>query len=198
MQKKSLDQKDIVVDCAFSRADATLDNPDFPCPQEILMQLVVLDILHWSTDARLHMGQLIVNERIAEDVQVIFTALEQAHFLIESIIPIPVFGWNDIKSIADNNTSGFNYRYIEGTRRLSWHAFGLAIDINPFWNPVTLVPEGECQGSMYNPSRPGTLTKNSLPVRLFKERGFVWGGDWQCPRDFQHFEKHFSVLGQHL
>ena len=25
--------------------------------------------------------------------------------------------------------------------------------------------------------------------RLFTEHGFVWGGSWESPKDYQHFEK---------
>ena len=33
------------------------------------------------------------------------------------------------------------------------------------------------------------IRKGDLCYRLFKEKGFRWGGDWKHSKDYQHFEK---------
>jgi len=57
----------------------------------------------------------------------------------------------------------------------SFHAFGLAIDINPNRNPMTS-------------HRPPTTDLPPDIINIFKKYGFGWGGDWQYPVDPMHFE----------
>ncbi|MGH3413110.1 MAG: M15 family metallopeptidase [Marmoricola sp.] len=66
-------------------------------------------------------------------------------------------------------------RYIAGTHTLSYHAFGLAIDLN--------VPENErgTRGQM-----------NRQVVQIFQKWGFEWGGTWHYT-DPMHFELHRIV-----
>lgn len=33
------------------------------------------------------------------------------------------------------------------------------------------------------------IEKGDLCYRLFKSRGFRWGGEWRTVKDYQHFEK---------
>ncbi|NTG67265.1 M15 family peptidase [Rhizobium rhizogenes] len=73
-----------------------------------------------------------------------------------------------IKSIG-----GYNYRNIAGTNKLSNHAFGDAIDINPQQNPMgkNLVTD--------LPSNVGELAAKN---------GLSWGGAWNSKKDAMHFE----------
>ena len=105
------------------------------------------------------------------------------------MIPISEYNWSDEMSMRDNNTSAFNYRYVSGTKILSMHAQGLAIDINPLQNPY--VKNGNCSpdGSSYDTSKRGTFRPNSEIVEAFKDKGWEWGGDWKDRKDYQHFEK---------
>ena len=52
---------------------------------------------------------------------------------------------DDDRSMAANNTSGFNRRPVAGTDRWSEHSYGRAIDLNPVQNPYvvgsTVAPE---------------------------------------------------------
>jgi hypothetical protein len=119
----------------------------------------------------------------------IFEELFLAGFPIEKVKPIIHYKWSDSASMADNNTSAFNYRKSTASNRLSLHAYGRAIDINPRQNPYIyreiILPEG----GTFEPSAPGTITETSQIVRLFEEKGWRWGGRWKRPKDFQHFEK---------
>ena len=99
--------------------------------------------------------------------------------------------------MADNNTSCFNYRVIAGTSKLSNHSYGMAIDINPFFNPYVTFPNGEPHasptGSEYYIDRDKDfaykITTDDLAYKLFTEHGFTWGGNWKSSKDYQHFEK---------
>ena len=166
---------------------AKSSNPDFPCPPEITAQLKVLVLPYWDFQGREHLGQLVVNKAIAEDAKYVFLGLFDGRFPIASMVPIVAFAWDDDRSMAANNTSGFNYRYIKGTKKLSDHARGLAIDINPLLNPCISKNGVEPKGAWYAPWLPGTITPDSEIVRLFREHEFLWGGDWDEPLDLHHF-----------
>lgn len=181
---------EIITDSRMGRREALADNSAFPCPREILAAQVVLSVWYVSFDGRVHEGRLVVHGSVATAVQRIFKSLLRAKFPIQSVIPVadPRFAWDDAKSMAANNSSGFNYRYKDGTAELSWHAYGLAIDLNPVQNPYIRGKIVQPAGAVYDRAVPGTLTPDSLPVRLFKQHGFKWGGDWRGKKDYQHFE----------
>ena len=94
--------------------------------------------------------------------------------------------------------SAFYARKVANTDRWSNHAYGLAIDINPLFNPYTkgtmcCPPEGK---NYLNRVVPGTITKNSLIYNLFKERGWEWGGECFYERDGVIDRHHFQkILG---
>ena len=86
-----------------------------------------------------------------------------------------------------NNTSAFNYRTIAGTTRLSNHATGRAIDINPMLNPFMRDAYVAPSGATYDTKISGTVTEKI--AEIFKSRGWSWGGDWTDRKDWQHFER---------
>ena len=159
-------------------------------PSDVKSTLILLDIPHLGFDGLLHRGQLVVHKEIEKEVQEIFSKLLALQFPIQKIIPIVKYDWEDTRSMSDNNTSAFNYRKILGTDRLSNHSFGRALDINPVQNPYfardsVSYPEG----AVYDTTKAGTIEKEGVVVKLFKSYGWVWGGDWTTPVDYQHFEK---------
>lgn len=147
----------------------------------------VVDVCYLGMDGKKHSGQIIVHRRLANDVRGIFHDLDSARFPIRSVIPIVSFDWSDDASIVANNTSGFNYRTVAGTNRLSLHALGRAIDLNPFLNPYLIA--GKKAIRPYNPQTPGTIVKGDAAYIAFTKRGWTWGGDWVNEKDYQHFEK---------
>lgn len=157
-------------------------------PREIRDTLRIVTVPHLSFEGEVCEGQLVVHTDVADEVLDIFKSLVEAEFRIEKIVPIVAYGWDDGASMADNNSSAFNYRVIAGTDRLSNHSFGRAIDINPMLNPYTqrdgvVVPAG----AQYDPTRPGTITTSIADI--FTSRGWEWGGAWTQRKDWQHFEK---------
>ena len=163
-----------------------------------LSELRYLRVLHIGFDGKTYIGELIVNQSIAEDILEIMSELYAQSYPIEKMVLIDAYGADDERSMSDNNTSAFNYREIAGSSKLSKHALGLAIDINPKYNPyVKDSGTGELHVSPANGADyadrdwdfPYKITEGDLCLQLFQEHGFAWGGNWNSVKDYQHFEK---------
>lgn len=155
-------------------------------------ELRYVHVLHYNLDHEVKEGELICNQLIAEDLVEIFQELFEQEYPIERICLVDDYNGDDETSMRDNNTSCFNYRVIAGTSSLSNHSFGLAIDINPLYNPY--VSGGYVQpstGAAYadrSGDFPYKIDREDICYQLFTEHGFTWGGDWSSPKDYQHFE----------
>jgi peptidoglycan LD-endopeptidase CwlK len=158
-------------------------------PNSIVEDLRIVDVYYYGFDDKLHKGQLVVHKDVVLDVIEIFEFIRESHFPVNKVIPISSYGWSDEKSMMDNNTSAFNYRYISGTRVISNHASGLAIDINPLLNPYIKNDTSLPVNCIYDTTKTGTISSGSQLVAEFKQKGWRWGGDWKSLKDYQHFEK---------
>lgn len=158
-------------------------------PSSVKNKLDLVSVKYYGFDGKLHQGQIIVNKEIANDIVEIFKVIEKTKFPVEKVVPIVEYNWSDEKSMNDNNTSSFNYRFISGSRILSMHANGLAIDINPKQNPYVKNGTSIPAGSEYKLQNMGTIEPDSKIVKVFKEKGWTWGGDWKSLKDYQHFQK---------
>lgn len=176
----------VIIDSNYSLTEAT---KGLEIPPGIMKTLVIIDVQYFSFDNKLHQGQLVIAKELRSDIEKIFAKIKAENFPLAKVIPIVYYGWDDEKSMEDNNTSGFNYRFIAGTKKLSNHSYGTAIDINPLLNPYIRKDLHQPEGSVYDPSRPGTITKNSFLVKEFRKFGWEWGGNWKDRKDYQHFEK---------
>lgn len=163
-------------------------------------ELSYMNVLYYDFNGEVQTGELICNQKIAQDLIEIFYELYQNEYQIEKIRLIDEYGGDDTASMLDNNTSCFNYRAVDGTSSLSKHAIGCAIDINPFYNPYVVFnkngsgetyisPEGSEIYADRSQNFPYKIDENDLCYKLFKEHGFVWGGDWNSCKDYQHFQK---------
>lgn len=161
-------------------------------------ELRYVHVLHYDFNGETKDGELICNAAIAEDLAEIFYELYTAEYRIEKITLIDAYEGDDNASMADNNTSCFNYRVVEGTDRLSRHALGLAVDINPFYNPYVrytkdggtiITPEGSEAYAERTATFPYKIDTEDLCYRLFIKHGFTWGGNWNNSKDYQHFQK---------
>ncbi len=156
-----------------------------------------VSVLYINFEDKTEVGEIICNKSIAEDLVEIFYGLYQAEYPIEQIRLIDEYNADDDLSCLDNNTSCFNYRVVAGTTKLSKHAQGLAIDINPFYNPYVTYPNGVAHvspaGSETYADRNADfaykIDKNDLCYQLFTAHGFTWGGNWKTLKDYQHFQK---------
>lgn len=155
-------------------------------------------ILHYDFDGNVTDGELICNQAIAQDFVEIFYELYVAEYQIEKVTLIENYNGDDTASMLDNNTSCFNFRPVDGTDKLSKHAYGLAIDINPFYNPYVtytsvgtqnVSPEGSEIYADRSQEFPYKIDADDLCYKLFIEHGFIWGGNWNSCKDYQHFQK---------
>lgn len=160
---------------------------------------ITIDMLHYlklryiGFDGLEHEGEMIVNRIISKKTLRIFKRLYDKGYKIEKIRLIDEYGADDEKSMTDNNSSAFCFRTIANTETLSNHALGLAIDINPLYNPYIqngrVLPAAAEKYADRNADFPHKITKNDYAVKIFKSYGFVWGGDWQNgSKDYQHFD----------
>jgi len=155
--------------------------------------LAYLTITHIDFVGQSRHGNMIVAASIAEEVLDIFREIYAGGFPIERMRLIDYYGADDYYSMAHNNSVAFNFRYIAGTNRLSRHAMGMAIDINPVQNPfvrdnVVLPIAGEKYLDR-NDVRPGMIVPGDVVYEAFTSRGWVWGGNWRIPWDLHHFER---------
>lgn len=162
-----------------------------------LDQLRFLHVLYYDFNHEIKDGELICNELIADDLLEIFSTLYDNAYQIDKMQLIDVYDADDDLSCADDNTACFNYRVVAGSTTLSKHALGMAIDINPFYNPYVTYPDGKERispaGSEVYADRsndnPHMIQKGDLCYQLFIDHGFTWGGEWKSLKDYQHFQK---------
>ncbi|SHO53839.1 M15 family metallopeptidase [Anaerocolumna xylanovorans] len=162
-----------------------------------LSDLRYIRVLYYGFDKKTHIGELIVNKKIAKDVSSIFKDLYKAKYPIGKMVLIDEYNADDEASMKDNNTSAFNYRTIAGSDTLSKHAMGLAIDVNPLYNPCVEKINGKAvvspaEGKKYaNRSLQNAyyIRKKDVCYQSFIKRGFTWGGSWSSLKDYQHFQK---------
>ena len=157
-------------------------------PQAVIDALELIDVTYLSTDEKLHQGQILTNKRLAQDIKELFQFMLEQEFVIERAIPIVAFNWSDSLSMANNNTYSFCYRNISYSK----HAKGLAIDINPRFNPVRWKNKdlpNEPYGAVSDTTVNGTLHTNHSVVLEMRRRGFRWGHTFSKYWDDHHFEK---------
>lgn len=162
-----------------------------------LTQLRYLRMLYCGMDGNTYVGEMIVNEEIAQTVLTIFQKLYQNQYPIERMVLVDDYGGDDEASMEADNTSAFNYRKISGSEKLSNHSYGYAIDLNPRYNPcVRKRQDGtwscEPQNGTDSMERSATghyqINSSDLAYQLFTQAGFSWGGNWNSLKDYQHFE----------
>ena len=154
-------------------------------------------VLHWDYDKKIHVGELVCNKKIADKLVCIFRQLFEQRYPIERMVLPEEYDADDEKQMRANNTSCFCYRAIAGSSKLSKHSQGLAIDINPLYNPYYkdrkdgtrfVQPATAVKYCNRKASFPYKIDRKDLCYRLFKANGFKWGGDWRSSKDYQHFE----------
>lgn len=175
----------------MNQTEALRQNPHAICPEHILGNLTIVQVAYRGFDGLDHQGQIVVHRDMKVDVLAFFMLLHDCEFPLQSVIPVshPEIAWDDEKSMLANNSSGWNYRMVAGTNRVSEHAFGRAIDINPVQNPYFRSGRVSPEGAVYNPAAPGTLCADDTIVGFMKSLGWEWGGDWTDYKDYHHFQK---------
>jgi len=144
-------------------------------------------------DGAPHTGELVVAASAADDVVAVFRELHAVDFPIEQM---RLISGDDLVAPATgdgNNTAAFICRAARGQTRWSEHAYGLAIDVNPFHNPMAkgdlVLPELASAYTDRTPTRPGMHAPAGPAVRAFASIGWEWGGTWRSSKDWMHFSR---------
>lgn len=167
--------------------------PECACPPRDDLALLVIPYRDFAGSVK--SGRMIVAKSVAYDVAAALQqVIDNTEFRFERIELVDAYGGDDDRSMAANNTSAFNCRATTGGTRLSEHAFGMAIDINPVQNPyvkddLTLPPAGSLYDQPDERSAGGTgvIVPGNGVVEAFAAIGWQWGGDWESLKDYQHF-----------
>lgn len=149
-----------------------------------LSDLRAVNVSYYGFDGVTRQGTIVVNNSIASGTVDAFKALFDQKFPIHQMVPVDQYESADAISVANDNTSAFNCRAVSGTKTFSEHSYGTAIDINPKENPLATATAKLDQAAK------GTITP--VVVKIMKDAGFKWGGDWTSKKDYQHF----SVSGK--
>lgn len=193
----------LINDSTLSPQQALRQNPESVCPKEIINSLGLMTVEYLGFDECMHTGQIVIAQALEAEVETFFRHALEQKFPIEKVIPAAgkVYGWDDEKLMADNVSSGFNYRQVAGCQDISMHGLGRAFDINPLQNPYIRFENGkkivQPPGAAWNPAKPGTLTGDHPLVKLMEGMGWEWGGRWTPSSgrvDYQHFEKSSSSV----
>ncbi len=176
---------DTIIDADYTFEEAVKDSN---APENIISQLELINVFYLSTDEKIHKGQIITNQLIANNIKEMFNFMLEERFVIEKAIPIVRYGWDDSLSMANNNSYSFCYRNISYSK----HAKGLAIDINPRFNPLRWKNSDKPNqplGAVSDTTVNGTFFPNHPVVNEFKRLGFRWGHTFTKYYDDHHFEK---------
>ena len=156
------------------------------CPVDV-SDLRYVTLPFWGFDGLTHTGELLVHADAVDSVVAGFRHLHERRFPIEEM-RVVTRAELDLPPTGDgNNTSAFVCRSSVGSSSWSEHAYGRAVDINPFHNPYVrgdvVIPE---LASAYvdRPDLPGVLTE--ADVAAFEEAGWGWGGRWRSSKDWMH------------
>lgn len=165
-----------------------------------------LKVLHKNLNGETCEGEIICNVYIADALLEIFKTLYTADYPIEKIRLVDEYDADDELSMRDNNSSCFNFRFISHTKNISKHGLGLAVDINPLYNPYIKTVDGK---KILEPATaenyldreknfPYKITDEDLCYKIFIEHGFEWGGNWTHCKDYQHFELPDEIIEKYI
>jgi hypothetical protein len=160
------------------------------CPVT-LADLRYLTVSFRGFDGRAHTGELLVSRTVAPAVVTVFGRLFAAGYPMERMV-ITTVAERDAPPTGDGNTTGaFNCRPSTGGTSWSEHAYGRAIDVNPFQNPYVrgrlVIPELARAYADRGRILPGVITASGPVVAAFSAVGWTWGGSWTAPKDYMHF-----------
>lgn len=160
------------------------------CPVR-LADLRLLRLTFRGFDGLPHAGRMVVHRRVARDVVGVFRTLYEADYPIEQMALARLEDL-DAPPTGDGNVTGaYACRATRGTTTWSAHAYGLAVDVNPFTNPYVdddlVLPELASAYTRRDWRRPGMIRRGDVVTRAFADIGWTWGGDFRSVTDPMHF-----------
>ena len=163
-------------------------SPACPVPLAVLRYVTVSFV---GFDGRPHTGELVVHQRVADQLVSVFALLHQARFPIEEMRLVTTADLRAPPTGDGNNTAAFVCRRARKQTRWSAHAYGLAVDLNPFQNPYRrgdlVLPELASSYLDRDRVRPGMIRAGDVATKAFAAIGWTWGGTWRSPTDHMHF-----------
>jgi hypothetical protein len=142
-------------------------------------------------DGLAHTGELLVNARAADALVTVFGKLFAQGYPIERMRVTSDAELNAPPTGDGNTTAAFACRPVRGQKTWSQHAYGLAVDVNPFQNPYhngdEVLPELATSYLDRGDVRAGMILPDGPVVRAFASVGWQWGGDYRSLKDFMHF-----------
>ncbi len=160
------------------------------CPVEPA-DLAYVTVSFWGFDDRPHTGELVVASSEAEDVVEVFRSLFDLRFPIEEMRIVTPDDLDRPSTGDENNTASYVCRAVTGGTAFSQHAYGLAIDINPFHNPYrkddVVIPALASSYLDRGTDAAGVIQADGPVVAAFASIGWSWGGAWRSLVDYQHF-----------
>jgi hypothetical protein len=142
-------------------------------------------------DGKAHRGELVIATRMAPKVVSVFRTLFANGFPIEEMRLPTTKDLRDKPTGDGNNTAAYVCRAARGQTRFSSHAYGVAIDVNPFQNPEVrrdlVLPELASAYKDRTWHRSGMFLAGDRGVRAFAAIGWEWGGAWHASKDPMHF-----------
>ena len=158
-----------------------------------IYNLSFLKVTHLGFDNKEHIGELIVDKNLSEEILDIFKELFEIKYKIEKIKLIDEYDGDDEKSMCDNNSSAFCFRKIANTNKLSSHALGRAIDINPLYNPYVfkdkILPKNAFPYLDRNKNDFRYIKEGDSIYSIFIKKGWKWSSKYEDRVDYQHFYK---------
>ena len=135
--------------------------------------LAYVQLTFWGFDDQRHTGELLLNRSVADDVVGVFRTLYESGFRSRSCGSHTRSELDAHPTGDGNNTESFVCRPTTGsTSTFSQHAYGLAIDLDPFQNPYTngdlVLPELASSYLDRDDVRPGMITPDGVVVRAFE------------------------------
>lgn len=173
---------------------------DIVLPENALIkksELSSVKVKYIGFDRAEHDGVIVCASTLADEVKSIFDELFGSGYRIENVQTSDVFGGDDDKLMANNITSCFNYRCVANSDTISLHALGRAIDINPLYNPYiqngVIMPANAEKYADRTKAFEHKIDHDDECFKIFSKHGWLWGGDWDKDKDYQHFYKPFSL-----
>ncbi|HEX9374927.1 MAG TPA: M15 family metallopeptidase [Actinomycetota bacterium] len=156
-------------------------------------KLRILSVRYWGFDKRVHMGRLVVHRAFAWGIVRVFHSMYWHRYPVHRVRLVDRYDADDLESMKHDNTSAFNCRWRAGQPGVwSMHAYGKALDLNPFENPYVrgshVSPPGSRKYLDRSKHAKGMIHAGDVAVRAFTNIGWEWGGAWTGSEvDYQHF-----------
>jgi hypothetical protein len=160
-------------------------------------QLRLVTTRYYGFDHKTHLGQIVVNGKVAASVLRVFRKLYAMRFPIREMSFDAMYGPHPDQD--GDVTASFECRNAGAspcsgkvqTNNWSMHAYGEAIDLDPRENPYVgcgMTRDKTARAYMNRSNvRPGMVT-NAIYRKTFATVGWGWGGLWSgSTKDYMHF-----------